>query len=638
MTRARIGMLVAALLALRVGVDLSALLAEPARYLSEEEGYNAAVAWVVVHAGLWSDLFALQYRSFCGGCTVVTVASVPLLAAFGDVLLAWKSLALAWTAATGLAGYLAVDRHLGRFAALSFLVLWAVPSPGLTDVLLMLWGNHTESALLVFAALALVDRPLACGLVCGATFWFCRTSAYAIAPILLAILVTRRDPRVLLGLGLGSLLFLLPYADGDDGIFPARTVAAVDLRDAAARLVTLLDPRELAHRMFPGDWHATERTAGVLVVAAVAELALLARRKWLFATLAPSFALAFAFAGYANMPAGPGVPVMNLRYHGPWFLLLALTTAAGAGVIATRSRLAGVVLVAVPVMAFGVARIQALEGWKADSAVTRLPASCLGYFAVVANPRLGDATLDAVETTHPVALTVVGRLRGAHLAKAVGAGTISIAQAVEATHAGPGMFAALASLGASLAVCRMGFPETNGLLATLGEDDARMLGRGMATVLGMPPAMRMPPPEGRDASPATTATAMATAGTVTAASGAAVGAPCLLCSAAGRPVMQICRGQGRDASTDGVARCLFAATADLPSRDEVLYGAGVAFPRPDRDPALAGVVSADLAALDASAAAAFTAGLADPLAGIEHADASGCPGGGLRRGPGGPRP
>ena len=78
--------------AVRLTLDALALMGQPGCYWNIEESYDATVAWLLGHGALWSQLLALQYKTFCGGCTVVAVAGSPLMGVLGDHVLAWKAL------------------------------------------------------------------------------------------------------------------------------------------------------------------------------------------------------------------------------------------------------------------------------------------------------------------------------------------------------------------------------------------------------------------------------------------------------------------------------------------------------------------------------------------------------------------
>ncbi|MFZ5480699.1 MAG: hypothetical protein ACOZNI_28315 [Myxococcota bacterium] len=586
------------LLAARVALDLATLDASPARYVDDEDGYNAAVAWFVAHGGGWEHLLALQYRSFCGGCTTLAIAAAPVLSVFGDTLLAWKAVALAWTAAIGLAGFVSLDRHAGRFAGFAFLVAWAAAPSGLTDVSLMSWGNHAEVGLFVLVALALFDRPFWCGLACGAGLWFARTGAWGAVPIAVASLAKHRDWRLLAGLAIGAAPILIPAAPGDVGGLPARARGRIDLPHVLLRLRMLYDPAALGVRLFPGSAHATAASAAVLGAAAIGELALLARRRWLLASFLPAFTAAYAAMGYATLSDGGSTSVLALRYHAPFFQILPLITAAGAGAIAARSRLAAVVLVAVPVIAVAAARDLPRRGDAPGAAAYR--GSAPSYFGDIAQARLGPDAVEDVTSDDPAVLAVVGRIRGARL----GAGVADVAgfrEALREAGEGPAPVATRTSVGFSLAGCGVGREELAGWLAEADPDEARDVARGAALAYG-----RLARPKGRDERAAIDLAAMVEA--------LRVGDDCVFCGGAGAQLLPACRQKGAGAA----AACIDLATRATGVREDIVYTAGVMSVHRAHDPRQGERLEVALEARDPALAEAFAAGRRDPLAGVEH--------------------
>ena len=86
-------------LAVRVGGDLLRFAAEPSRYRDGEELLSASAGLFLWHTGWWSHALDLQYKAFCGGCTVHTVTAAVALGVGGDNLLVWKLVPLAWSLA-----------------------------------------------------------------------------------------------------------------------------------------------------------------------------------------------------------------------------------------------------------------------------------------------------------------------------------------------------------------------------------------------------------------------------------------------------------------------------------------------------------------------------------------------------------
>ncbi len=79
------GRVLAALLALEVALTLVDLVLGPGTRLAPEEAWNLR-AGLQLACGHGDALWALQYRSFCGGCSAEAVLAAPLFGVFGDAL------------------------------------------------------------------------------------------------------------------------------------------------------------------------------------------------------------------------------------------------------------------------------------------------------------------------------------------------------------------------------------------------------------------------------------------------------------------------------------------------------------------------------------------------------------------------
>ena len=388
---------------LRLGLDGAALLRSPGRYRDTEEAWNASVAWLSWEAG-WgpATLLDLQYRSFCGGCSAVSALSLPSMATFGPELWASKLLALAWTAATLVLLFLGL-RRMHEPSAWASLVLLALPWPGLQDLSLMLWGNHAELGLLLAASLALRGRPLAQGLTLGAALWFGRTSLFFVPLFALEALWTAdRGGRLrhLGGLLAGASLLLLPAGSGDSGF------TSLALRDHLLpeggpglfnRLELLLAPEALNTRLalhrrqlFPALAALFGALSGLLLVAWRRP-----RGAWLLPACALLFLLAFSLTGFKVPLPGKVLPVVNLRYHAPWFLLLTLLSGLGAGLAWSRSRIAGGLLLALQLSAVGWAQLNRQDEPRPEPLDRSI--LHLGHLVENLTPRLPEEAIGPVE-------------------------------------------------------------------------------------------------------------------------------------------------------------------------------------------------------------------------------------------------
>ncbi|MFT5679968.1 MAG: hypothetical protein ACI8RZ_000873 [Myxococcota bacterium] len=324
-----------ALMLLRAVWSIETLFANPYRFRNHEEAYNATVGWLVWHGGLWGELLHLQYRTFCGGCTVVSVMAAPTLGILGDHFFVWKGLAILWGMATVGMAFVAGTRLWGRPAGIALALLLALPPRGLSESALMLWGNHQETTLLLMISLALLPRGgLALGAVLGASLWFCRTSGYFVAVLLPLALIGPGRGRLLAGFALGLTPLLTPMllgagagAVGQVSMSPADHLLPQGLAGAWKRLLLLVNPAELAPRLLLS--RDMVLVAGlVLCNAAISMVVLVWQKRWLPLLLALAFVAAFVLSGFHVPLPGRLLPVVNLRYHTPWMLLLLLLPAA----------------------------------------------------------------------------------------------------------------------------------------------------------------------------------------------------------------------------------------------------------------------------------------------------------------------
>ncbi len=584
--RARDTALLVSLVSMRVGLGGARFLAEPLRFVNFEEGYNATVAWLLSRAPLLEHTLDFQYRSFCGGCSVVTLLSVPLLAG-GEELWRWKVLALLWGAATQVVGFFALDALIGRAAAWVFALLYVVPTLGGLDLSLMLWGNHQESAFFAVLALLAVGRGwgLTAGVVLGFALWFTRTAAYEVVVILPAALWQLRGQRtrVLFGFAAGLCLLLVPAAGGDAGWYRMAEAAGGPGASVGKRLATLVNPTALAARfwlplrdMAPG--------AAVWLAAATAALWWAARepRARVVAALPLAYAGAYIGTSFPIFLLGAGSPVNNIRYHSPWAFTLTLLLAAGVGVAwgrGLRKRAAALIVAVLVVDGVGLLR----ANWTPDARAWTLSAVNLPQLVQTATPRLSAAHLD-VESADPRADGVLRRMRGLVLGHAA------------AESGDTEAFALADGDGVVLAGIGEGLVEPCSDAATVKRwldlaPNPVAVGRGMAVTLGLCPRGAEATIQDRN-------------------TGLRIGETCPICSAAGPALLDRCRGPGsRHAGVLGT--CLSIRVASEPFAAEILYGAGRFWWEEWRSEADLAEVAVQLGPL----AHAFIAGTQDPAAG-----------------------
>ncbi len=626
-------LVLAGLVALRLTLDSARFLGDPAHYWNWEDNYNAAVGWYVAYAGMWDQLLQLQYKAFCGGCTVEALVAAPLFAVGGNHQVLWKAVALLYTAATMLCGFTALSAHAGRRAGWAFAVLFAVPPLGSTDIALMLWGNHNESMLYVFSGFALIatGRAFPGGVALGIGAWACRTTLFApLALVPLALALPGRRWRVFAGLGLGLALLLIPAGGGDTGTYHmdvASNLLPEGPGAAVQRLVTLVSPVEIGRRFFGGRPGNTGGAAGWLCVVVAAGVLVASDRsrgptRFAVPGLALAFAVLYSVSGFQLPRAVGDSVVMSLRYHAPWMMVLAALAASAAGSGGWRGRVAvgGVVVM---VLASGRSQVEALGStWGSRVSLRDAWGITLLHPVEFAGPALGRLRGERVAVAHsrdPATEASLRRMEGYRAgrdAPVFDARTVLALAAIS-----PAAVEGYGQVMADPAPGWRSIADLNRNLATVPLDLAVDLGHGAASNLVF--GVGGPPPRGQEAKgrPAkgVDPAAAARQGSELVAR-AQVGGPsdaCWACRAVGPALVDACSGPHRhgDVPPGPIGACLALALPNVPFAPEVAYGAGMSCVRPGAT----GVrCEAMAAALPDPYAAAFRAGVADPVAGAER--------------------
>jgi hypothetical protein len=215
------------------------------------------------------------------------------------------------------------------------------------------------------------------------------------------------------------------------------------------------------------------------------------------------------------------------------------------------------------------------------------------HFASMAAGRLTPERIASAHAEDPVVEATLRRMEGFRLGAEVRGGRAL----EEAAAAAPGA-AALEGIGQAL-VDGQGWRDLPGWYprwAALPAGQARSIARGAAWNLGI--ALELGGPRRVGAAAVADALRLSR-------QGVPEGQPCAVCAAAGYAAMKACRGEG--------ASCL-VEVSEGPDAAEVLYGAGVACPTAGTvDPRCDRIASE----LPAALAAAFTAGMRDPMAGAD---------------------
>ncbi|MBJ95592.1 MAG: hypothetical protein CMP23_14105 [Rickettsiales bacterium] len=202
---------------------LARLFAHPAYFIDGEALITPTIGRELRHGHLL-DLFHYQLIVYQGSLLLDGLLTSLGFLLFGDHLLAWQWLSLAYTVGIAAAGAVVLQRSSGSFAAFSFPLLLACAPFLVKDGLLAAIGGHTTGLFYVLVALAVAlpagptngrsCRPLLAGLLLGLGTWYLRSAAVAIPALLLALNPRGRDAqrRFLIGFLLFPALVLLNIA------------------------------------------------------------------------------------------------------------------------------------------------------------------------------------------------------------------------------------------------------------------------------------------------------------------------------------------------------------------------------------------------------------------------------------------
>ncbi|MEC7948651.1 MAG: hypothetical protein VX265_13885, partial [Myxococcota bacterium] len=360
-----------------------------------EERYNAGHALALARHP--AALLRLQYRDFCGGCTLVSVLGAVPLAVLPPVFATWKLVALGFTGLLGGAGAVLLERRSGWPAAVAFVGLLSLMPWNLLRLSLLSWGNHVEVGVMAVVAMALLaslERRAAAGagMVVGVGLW----TGFSMAPLAVGLvlgLCLRRAWSVLPAFGFGLLVapllwFAQWWAAGTSafGTIYVAGESTPDLLRAPQKFLTLLRPQQVA-----GLFGLPDPSWGVVlgygwIASLLVGLCAAARRPgigreagavvlaWLGAYLAVGFSL--EVPPWPEIASPPG-----LRYAAPVYPAVFLVLAAVAGRWWSEGRRAWTAaLLVVPFASGLLARAATLTAPFPDTFAVRLRAADLSYF------------------------------------------------------------------------------------------------------------------------------------------------------------------------------------------------------------------------------------------------------------------
>ncbi|MFH1464078.1 MAG: hypothetical protein ABIO70_06815 [Pseudomonadota bacterium] len=272
-------------IALAAGAQLASVLLQDPGIHGYEELYNAAHAAMIQQGGL-GLVFPLQYRPFCGGCSVVALMGAGAFSLLGPSILAWRTLGFGFYLLALGSGVALARRAAGPVAAVAVALLFACAPPAYQELAQICHGNHPEGGALLLAQLALAGLALsmapglrrelvglAVAVFVGFGFFFLRSLVLGLVPLGLVALgdlctpassvrrLALRVPLLAAGLALGLAPVLgVHQATGTwpVGFMYLPEEAAPSIAWTGHNLLSLLHPAQL--RGIWGDVAAPSRS------------------------------------------------------------------------------------------------------------------------------------------------------------------------------------------------------------------------------------------------------------------------------------------------------------------------------------------------------------------------------------------
>jgi len=389
-----------------------------------EEMFNAGQAWMLAEGHL-ADLFRLQYRDYCGGCSLNALLGAGAFSLFGRSWLAWKVVPLVFVLALAVLGSRGLHRLAGRPAAWAFLLLLALPPRAWMFLSVIGWGNHYEAGCVALCGLVLLLRvegsaaraqraAVLAGAVLGLASWIGFSGCFALLAALFFLLLTGRRavaPKLLLGASLGLFPWALQW--WSTGLHPFVTVyeggeSAPSLLRVPYKLSTLLRPRQLV-ALFGSPhssvgWGLAWAWAGSLAIGVFT--AVRGLRSDLEEPLRRAFLAVLLFLGcwiaiYCVVrfqvydPPDPEIAYpSSARYAAPLYPLAFFLLSLAFGFLWSSGRRGvALLLLLAPLTAGGLARLESMKSPFPAPSVYRLEAVDWEYFRPSFGYRIPEATL-----------------------------------------------------------------------------------------------------------------------------------------------------------------------------------------------------------------------------------------------------
>lgn len=335
---------------------LSRLDAEFAGLHSEE----LANPWMtrMLLAGHWEHWTELRYRSFCGGCGVAGTMGVPLFAAFGQTVVAWKLVPLAFHAAVVGFSVSLARSWWGGLAGVLVAALWLGAPSLFLELSTLGWANHAEVMALVLGGLWVLGRGdhlgrvVFAGVLVGFGIWFCRTGVIGLPAAVFVLWRGRAGLRLLAAFLAALAVTQMAHFNGASATFRHREPLRPEVFDVGGLLSSSVELLRwmvgpvVSGRVWPllsdsGSSLPWLYWMGLLVGVPLVVVVGFVRsdadqRRRLAIPLLLLFAwgagMAFGHAHWRDTVQAVGSGAFYLRYLTPAFVVLVLTLSVGASV------------------------------------------------------------------------------------------------------------------------------------------------------------------------------------------------------------------------------------------------------------------------------------------------------------------
>ena len=421
-----------------MGMQCLAVLHPDAIPFDAEELYNAVQARLIQleHADQWLNL---QYRGYCGGCSINAGLGAMLFSLLGPSIAVWKLVPILFNGLLTYVGARALRAEFGLSAALAWGALLCLAPPTFLELSMTAWGNHFESGVAAIVVLAATLRfsktPSIAkagwlGLSLAFALWIGLSSGFLILGVILAVWRSMRIKYILsMMAGITPVVALWAAQWQTAASPPFETIYYAgehipDLGRVPDKLASLLAPRQLVAlfglpESFAGwvlGWSsAATLTVGVVTAARHPRLRAAA---WFLAAFLGVYCLV-RFTVWAP-PAPEIAPPGSMRYAAPIYGLLFFSLSATVGIFWTTKRKMLALALLIPSLCVGAqARMDQYGPPFPDKSVFNMAAPDFEYGRNQASYLIPLSEHEACPTTDPMVAAFHAYSIGWHETRAI---------------------------------------------------------------------------------------------------------------------------------------------------------------------------------------------------------------------------